>query len=382
MTVDAAPAGALPTMEPMDRPARLARLRAELSRWGGDAGVDAILVNKPANIRWLSGFTGSNGQLLVTSEEVVAITDGRYQDQIADQLAEAGLEATVEITVADVGRLLAQHLGSRTRLGVEAHQVTWHQRDQLADWLPAIELVALNKPLEELRKLKDGGERSRLVRAAAIADGALAATAPLLETRPTERQVARRLEQLMYELGADGLSFETIVASGPNSALPHARPSNRVIEPGDLVVVDFGAAVDGYGSDMTRTFVIGGQASSEQLRLYDAVIAAQAAGVAAVADGVEERAIDEACRSVLTEAGLGEAFSHSTGHAIGLEIHEDPILSARSVGILRSGYVVTVEPGVYVHGVGGVRIEDSVVVGPGGCLPITHSPKRLAPVPG
>ena len=286
----------------------------------------------------------------------------------------------MEITISEVGRLLAHHLGQGRRLGVEAHHVTWQQRDQLAEWLPGVDLVALDRPLEELRRDKDPGERSRLARAAAIADAALAEVAPLLDNGYSERTVARRLDNLMLDLGADGLSFETIVASGPNSALPHARPGDRLISPGDLVVVDFGAAVDGYGSDMTRTFVAGGHPSAEQQRLYDAVIEAQAAGGwRAVADGVPERHIDDTCRSVLARWGLADNFIHSTGHAIGLEIHEDPILSARSVGILRSGWVVTVEPGVYVPGVGGVRIEDSVVVDHAGCRPITHSPKRLAP---
>ncbi len=369
----------LPELLPMDRDDRLARLRAQMGSLGGETGVEALLVTKAANIRWLSGFTGSNGQLLVTEESLIAITDGRYRDQIAAQLEQAGVEATIAITTSEVGQILAERLGARLRLGVEAHQVSWRHRDQLSEWLPAQELVPLDRVLEELRKDKDDGERFRLERAAAIADAALAEVAPSLGGRPTERAVSRALDNLMIDLGADGLSFETIVASGPNSALPHARPTNRVIEPDDLVVIDFGASVDGYGSDITRTFVAGGQPSATQQRLYDAVIAAQAAGVAAVAGGVAERTIDQTCRSVLEEHGLAEAFIHSTGHGIGLEIHEDPILSARSVGILRSGFVVTVEPGVYVSGIGGVRIEDSVVVGDTGCRPITHSPKRVAP---
>lgn len=378
---EAVPAPPLPELQPMDRSARIDRLRAALGRWGEGGGVEAMVVHKPANIRWLTGFTGSNGLLLVTDEAVVAVTDGRYQDQIAAELAEAGVEATVEITITEIGRILAHHLGSRHRLGVESHHVTWRQRDDLAESLPDAQLVPLDKPVEGLRRDKDDGERSRLARAAAIADAALARVLPRLGDRPTERQMARALENAMFDLGADALSFETIVASGPNSALPHARPTDRVIEPEDLVVIDFGAAIDGYGSDMTRTFVAGGEPTAEQRRLWDAVREAQAAGVAAVVDGAAERSIDEACRSVLVGHGLGDAFTHSTGHAIGLEIHEDPILSARAVGILRAGYVVTVEPGVYVPGVGGVRIEDSVIVGNGGCQPITHSPKRLAPLP-
>lgn len=374
-------AGALSGPLPgMDRPARLDRVRQGLGR-GGEGGVEALLVTKPVNVRWLTGFTGSNGQVLVTDEAMVLVTDGRYREQADRQLGAAGLAdlATIGITITEVGAKLAQHLGGRRGLGLEAHHVTWKQVEQYRLWLPGAELVPLEGSIEELRRIKDPGELARLVRAAAIADAALAEVAPLINHGITERELGRRLDNRMLDLGADGLSFETIVAAGPNSALPHHRPADRPIEAGDLVVIDFGASVDGYGSDMTRTFVAGGRPSAEQRRLYDAVLAAQAAGVAAVADGVPERRIDEACRELLAARGLAEQFIHGTGHAIGLEIHEDPILSARSVGILRTGFVVTVEPGVYVSGVGGVRIEDSVVVDATGCRPITHSPKTVAP---
>jgi Xaa-Pro aminopeptidase len=362
----------------MDVAGRAGRLRLAL----GGTGAESLLVTKLSNVRWLTGFTGSNGQLLVTADELIMITDGRYRTQVAAELERSGVEARVEITTTDIARILEAAVPSGARLGLEADAVTWKRHDQIAGWLPGRQLVPLDRPIEELRKDKDDGERSRLARGAAMADSALAEVAPLLGARPTERAVARQLDNLMVELGADGPSYDTIVASGPNSALPHARPTPRVIEAGDLVVIDVGARVDGYGSDMTRTFVAGGEPSAEQLRLYEAVIEAQAAGVAAVAAGVEERSIDETCRSVLERLGLAEAFIHSTGHGIGLEIHEDPILSPRSEGILRSGFVVTVEPGVYLPDLGGVRIEDSVVVREGGCEPISHSPKSLVPPPG
>ncbi|MDH3681505.1 MAG: Xaa-Pro peptidase family protein [Acidimicrobiia bacterium] len=369
------PPATLPDLLPMEVASRAELVRDALDR----VGVDLLVVTKPANVRWLTGFTGSNGQLVVTADELIAITDGRYREQIAAELDASGVTATVEVTTTEVGDILARAAPSGARLGLESQHVTWKQHDQFAAWLPGRELVAVDSLLEELRKTKDPGERSRLERAAAMADGALSRAVGELGNRPTERDIAQQLDATMIELGADEPSYDTIVASGPNAALPHAHPTRRVIEGDDLVIIDVGARLDGYGSDMTRTFVAGGDPSGEQQRLYDAVIEAQAAGVEAVADGVEERHIDDVCRSVLGDHGLLDAFIHGTGHGIGLEIHEEPILSPRSTGILRTGLVVTVEPGVYLSERGGVRIEDSVVVTDDGCEPITHSPKRVVP---
>ncbi len=365
----------LPPLVAMDVAARLGRIRAVMS----DAHLDALLVTKASNIRWLTGFTGSNGQLLVTADALIAITDGRYRTQIANQLDEAGVEATVEITSTGAGPVLDASIAAGANVGLEADDVTWKYRDQVAEWLPGRTLTPTDKLIEECRKDKDPGEISRLRRAAAMADIALAEVSGQLADALSEKEIARRLDAVMVELGADEPSYDTIVASGPNAALPHAHPTDRVIEGNDLVIIDVGARLDGYGSDMTRTFVAGGQPSGEQQRLYDVVIEAQAAGVAAVAAGVEEIEIDRVCRRVLDDHGLLDAFIHGTGHGIGLEIHEDPILSPRSTGILRAGFVVTVEPGVYLTEQGGVRIEDSVIVTDGGCEPITHSPKNVVP---
>ena len=244
------------------------------------------------------------------------------------ELERSGVEASIEITAIGVRNVLADRLPSELRLGLEAHDLTWKRRDDLAAGLPEVVLVAVDELVEDLRKVKDRGERSRLERSAAIADLALAQVVPRLDERPTERMVARALDSAMLDFGADEPSYDTIVASGPNAALPHARPTNRPIDTGDLVIIDVGARLEGYGSDMTRTFVAGGELSSEQRRWYDAVLAAQAAGVAAVSDGVDERHIDDECRRVLAEHELLDAFIHGTGHGIGLEIHERPHLVA------------------------------------------------------
>lgn len=360
----------LSPLAPMDRAARLSRLRHGLA----DIEVGALVVTKPQNIRWLTGFTGSAAAVIVTADGLTLVTDDRYQTVVGQQLGEAGVEAEVVID-RDLSGPLMEAVGGAGRIGLEAAHVTWSRAVDIERWLDRAEVVPTNGLIESLRRNKDEGEIDRLRRAAAIADEALTEIAPSLTPGRTERELARRLERAMLDRGADGLSFPTIVAAGPNSAMPHAVPSDRALRPGDTVVIDFGASVDGYGSDMTRSFLVEPHDPAD-LDLYRAVEAAQAAGVAAVGDGIEERAIDDACRSCLTERGLGDAFVHGTGHGIGLEIHEEPILSSRSTGILRSGYVVTVEPGAYLPGRGGVRIEDSVVVTDRGCEPLTRFPKN------
>ncbi len=212
--------------------------------------------------------------------------------------------------------------------------------------------------------------------AAAVADGALAACRSMLAEGISESDFAVALDFEMRK-DSDGPSFETIVASGPNGAKPHHRPTDRRIEAGELVVVDFGAQVDGYCSDMTRTFCVGGPASPTARRMVEVVARSQQAGVAAVAGGVRAQVVDEACRSVIQEAGWADAFLHSTGHGVGLEIHEAPRVASTSTDTLEPGYVVTVEPGVYLPEHGGVRIEDTVVVTAEGCRTLTNAPKDL-----
>jgi Xaa-Pro aminopeptidase len=224
--------------------------------------------------------------------------------------------------------------------------------------------------------VKDDGEVARVRAACAIADDALAATLPMLQDQPSERDFALRLEFAMRERGASGVSFDAIVASGPNGAKPHARPSDRKIVPNELVVIDFGCIVEGYCSDMTRTVSVG-DPGPDARHLWDTVLLSQQAGRAAVAVGVECSAVDKACRDIIDDAGWGEAFVHGTGHGVGLEIHEDPRVAATSSGTLAPGHVVTVEPGVYLPGVGGVRIEDTVVVTADGPIALTEFPKDL-----
>ena len=353
---------------------RLGRLRPLIA----GAGCDALLVTNLTNIRYLTGFTGSAATLLVRSDEIVFVTDGRYGDQAPAQLSAARVEVRIEVTSTEQQKLLTAAAQGVERLGLEAVSVTWSQLRSFETSFAGIELAPTDGLVEQLRIVKDDGELDRMRRAAAIADAALAEIRPMLAARPTEREVATELDGRIRRLGASGNSFETIVASGPHSALPHARPGDRTMVDGDLVVLDFGAVVDGYCSDMTRTVCIG-EPSDEQRRLIDVVAEAQRRGVAAVRAGVAASAVDAACRRVIAEAGWADFFSHGTGHGVGLDIHEAPRVGSTSDATLAVGQVVTVEPGVYLAERGeGVRIEDTVVVTADGCETLTHTTKSIA----
>jgi len=364
----------------MDVAGRVGRLRPRLD----DAGCDALLVTNLTNVAYLTGFTGSAGLLLVLADEMVLTTDGRYRQQAGEQLAAAGVEARIEIGGASHQRETMEAAGAGVeRLGLEAGHVTWAQQRAFAgEWFPSVDLVATTGVVEGLRRVKDAGELARIAEAASIADRALAGVWPRLADGValgsfTEQDMALALDMEMRRLGASGNAFPIIVAAGPNGAKPHALPSARPICRGEMVVVDFGATVDGYRSDMTRTLCMGPPATKTLARMFDVVAEAQRAGVAIVADGRPAADVDAACRAVIDDAGWGDAFVHGTGHGVGLDIHEAPALAATSGDTLAAGHVVTVEPGVYLPGQGGVRIEDTVVVTDDGCRPLTLSPKEL-----
>jgi Xaa-Pro aminopeptidase len=363
-------------MTPMDVAGRASRLRERLS----DAGCDALLVTRMVNVRYLTGFSGSAALLLVRPDDLLFVTDGRYRDQSAEELAAAGVDAEIEVGITGAAQkeLLQQAAAGIGRLGLEAESVTWGQQRRFAsEWFPEAELVPTEGLVEDLRRVKDAGEVERMAAAAAAADAALALVRSRLADHPTEEEFAIELDFEMRRQGASGPSFETIVASGPNGAKPHHRPSDRRIQAGELIVLDFGAIVDGYCSDMTRTLCVGEPSSDTARRMVEVVADSQRAGVAAVRAGAEAKAVDEACRSLIADAGWADAFLHSTGHGVGLEIHEAPRVASTSPDTLVAGQVVTVEPGVYLPDVGGVRIEDTVVVTDDGCRVLTNAPKEL-----
>ncbi|SEO95407.1 M24 family metallopeptidase [Trujillonella endophytica] len=352
----------------MDTRGRRERLRAAAA----ERGLDAVLVTDLLNVRYLTGFTGSNGALLLRTGPSAAHpdlfgTDGRYTTQAAAQVPD--LQVLVDRgTVAALARAAVR--GGAGRIGFESHVVTVDGLAGLervvteaADGGAVPELASVRRAVEQLRAAKDDDEVAALRRACAVADTALAELAAEGALRPgrTELQVGRELDARMMQLGAEGPSFETIVASGANSAIPHHRPDATVLREGDFLKLDFGATVDGYHSDMTRTVVLG-HAADWQREIYDLVARAQAAGRAALAVGADVVAVDAAAREVIAAAGHGEHFSHGLGHGVGLEIHEAPGIGPLGGGTLTAGMAVTVEPGVYLPGHGGVRIEDTLVV--------------------
>lgn len=354
-------------------------LRTEL----GKAELDALLVTDLVNIRYLTGFTGSNAALLVHvagEAATVFCTDGRYTTQAGSEVPD--LEVLLDRASARALAARAAGQPSRyARLGFESQHVSVEQHDTLSAAAGDVRIARAPRLIEPLREVKDDGEIDALREACAVADralGELVAHGGLRAGR-SERQVARDLENRMLDHGSEGASFETIVASGPNSAVPHHRPSSRVLADGDLVKLDFGATVAGYHSDMTRMFVLG-EPAHWQRELYELVRRAHHEGYAAVRPGAEVGAVNAAAREVIEQAGRGDEFPHGLGHGVGLCVHEAPNLSKTGVGTLAAGMAVTVEPGVYLAGHGGVRIEDTVLVRDGAAEVLTRSSKELVVV--
>jgi Xaa-Pro aminopeptidase len=367
MQLDAAPVTELP---PIEYSGRADRVRQRLV----SAEVGALAVTDLTNVRWLTGFTGSNGSVAVLPDRLVLVTDGRYRDRAADELAAAGVEAEIVVGFTQASQheaFVAAFEGIDT-IGAEARSLTYAKWRTLgAD----LKLVAADGLVEDERRVKDPGEIARIARACRYADAALAEVAPMLGDGLSEADVRTELEYRMRRHGADGPSYDTIVASGPDhAARPHHHAGDRMIVEGDSVVIDVGALVDGYHSDMTRSYVIG-EPTNQQTDLYDLLLEIQLAGIAAVGPGAPARDVDAACRSMAMISGYGDWFLHSTGHGVGLLIHEDPFESPVSKSDLRVGDVVTVEPGLYRVGFGGFRIEDLVEVSDTGCRILTESPK-------
>jgi len=355
--------------------------RAALRRALQASDLDALLVTDLLNIRYLTGFTGSNAALLVAAggeQGSVFCTDGRYGTQAQRQVPD--LRLVVDRPCDLVLAAAAAEAGCR-RLGFESHRVTVDGHAAVAATAPGVELVRAPGMVEALRVVKDDTEVEALRMACAAADRALADLIAHGGLRPgrTEREVARELADRMLDHGAAGPSFESIVATGANSAVPHHRPTDAVLAGGDLVKLDFGALVDGYHSDMTRTVVLG-EPAAWQREIYQLVAAAQASGRAALWPDADVRDVDAAAREVIQRAGYGDQFVHGLGHGVGLAIHEAPTLSRLGDGKLTAGMAVTVEPGVYLAGRGGVRIEDTLVVRDGEPELLTLTTKELVVV--
>lgn len=337
--------------------------------------IDSFLLTDPTNVRYFSGFSGSNGALLMNKDLSAAIaTDGRYTTQIAEEVPD--IDAIIE---REAGTAVLATVPEGWRVGFDPTRVTVDELERLDKATPdSVALVPVKGVVEQIRLLKDSFELHRLEDAAKIAVDALAQLIDAGELRAgrTEKEVAADLEHRMRLLGSERVSFDTIVASGPNSALPHYAAGDRELTDGDLVTIDFGAYYVGFNSDMTRTFCIG-EPSDFNREIYEIVLQAQKAGVAAATPGRPLVDVDKACRDIITEAGYGDYFVHSTGHGIGLEVHEGPAASTRAQGVLEENMTLTIEPGIYVPGKGGVRIEDTLIITSGAPKVITPAPKEL-----
>lgn len=359
----------------MNAEQRLAALRRTLA---GDE-LPAMLVTAPSNMRYITGFEdlfddGINAACLVSAEHARFYTDARYAE--AARAAAEGTPWAVRAESSQMYVEICRELQSEgiTELGLES-SVPYGRFKFISEQFVGSVRV-LDGTVERLRQVKEAAEVERIAEAARITDAAFEHILGFIRAGRTEREVALELEFWMRKNGSEGVAFSPIVASGPNSSRPHATVTDRRIEPGDFLTLDFGACVEGYRADMTRTVAVG-EPDERKQAAYAAVLEASRAGLAAVRGGVLAKEVHEVARIVLERAGLAERFTHGLGHGVGLDIHEMPTLNAESRDQLRTGAVVTVEPGVYLEGAFGVRIEDLVVVEEAGCRVLTRSPKEL-----
>lgn len=337
--------------------------------------TDTLLVFSPENIRWLIGFTGSAGTLVMRPHEMVFVTDGRYVEQAQSQAKSSAVEIEIREARSNSDHLevLAKVLSIGSSCGFDPAEVTV-ENFEIYQHAFATKLIQVSGLVKQLRRIKSDAEISRIDSAAMTADRALADVESMLNDGVAERDIRDELEYLMRRHGADGPSYETIVATGPNGARPHHRPTTKRIVDGHSVVIDVGALVDGYHSDMTRTYLIG-KVDPELADIHRVVCEAQQLGLAKIAPGILCSDVDQVCRQYITEHGYGPEFVHGTGHGVGLQIHELPWIRKDFCEPLQVGEVVTVEPGVYRRGLGGVRIEDLVLVTPTGHRILTQSQK-------
>ncbi|MBW3621648.1 MAG: aminopeptidase P family protein [Actinobacteria bacterium] len=362
-----------PDLPRPDHAERRDRLREALL----EQEVPGVVVTSSVNVRWLTGFSGTNGQLLVLPGAVLLVTDDRYEERARSEAPDVDVATERDWAALVVERCADAGLDE---VGFESDGLTHAQGEDLAEALDdrGIDAVALRDLVQDLREVKDAAELGLLAAACAITDEAFTALLAHVVPGRTERELRRILLRTMEDLGAEGPAFDPIVAGGPHSAIPHHHAGDRPLARGDLLKIDFGARVEGYHADMTRTVSLGPVADDELGRVHDIVREAQSAGVAAATAGAAVSAVDAACRDVITAAGYGERFLHGTGHGVGLEIHEAPWVSREAAGSLAAGTVITVEPGVYLPGRGGVRIEDTVAVtADGPARRLTTAPREL-----
>lgn len=351
---------------------RLRRIRERAD----EAGVDALVVSHIPNVFYLSGFTGDAGALAIEMDRATLLTDSRFTTQAREELAHTAIRLKIvkgSLATAAASEL-ARRLGGRGRVAFEAARMTVADAARLRHGGGKLRWRAVVGWVERLRATKDPGEIALMREAARLASGVISEALPVVKPGVRECDVAAEIEFRMRRLGASGPAFETIVASGPRGALPHARATTKELRANELVVIDMGAILRGYCSDLTRTVYMG-RAPARVRRWYRAVLEAQAAACEVLRPGAPAEAPDAAARKVLAGYGLERAFVHSTGHGLGLEVHEEPRLGRGQSQPLDASSVVTIEPGIYLEGIGGIRIEDDVLVLPTGTETLTDAPR-------
>ena len=339
-----------------------------------ELSIDGLLITSEFNRRYMTGFTGTAGVAVISENKAVFITDFRYTEQAAKQIKEYDIVQHTGTIIEEVATIVKK-LGIK-KLGFEQDHLTYQAYSSYEKSIKTAEFVPVSGAVEKLRLIKSPAEIKILKEATEIADAAYKHILTYVRQGLKEIEVANELEFFMRKNGAVSSSFDIIVASGYRSALPHGVASEKVIENGDFVTLDFGAYYKGYCSDITRTFAVG-QPSDELKKIYATVLEAQLRGMNGIKPGMSGKEADALTRDYITEQGFGEYFGHSTGHGLGMEVHEGPALSFRSETILKPGMVVTVEPGIYIADLGSVRIEDDTVVTETGNESLSHSPKNL-----
>lgn len=351
-----------------------------LRRTLAEANADCLVCASLPNLRYLTGFTGSNGAVIVTAEDAVFLTDGRYRLQASREVKDCAVEILSDVKLFQgVANALADLKTSPARVAVEGDALSVNQFESFRGMVHGREVVAVSGWVEALRLIKSSDEVAAMRRAVETAEAAFLEVLPTLKAGDTEAEVRRRLRDRMEERGAEKESFDTIVLFGPRTALPHGRPGATRLQVGDWVLIDFGCVVDGYCSDITRTFVFG-HATPQMKRAFEVVAEANQRAITAARAGMRGAEVDAAARQYISSGGYGDRFEHGLGHGVGIEIHEAPRLAATSEDTLAPGMAVTIEPGVYIPNWGGVRIEDLVIITDGEPEVLTSLPVEIEPL--
>lgn len=361
-------------MRPNRKMIQMTKRKNKLFKACSDAGAQAVLVSAPPSIRYFTGFTGSNGLFLMAGSKDLFITDFRYSEQVREEVDDCEFIIT---PIPPIKYLVENKLIPKdTKLAIEDKRMSYDEYRTLISLFPQKNLYPASEIISGLRSVKDSREIAKLRQAASITDSVFTYIRGIIKPGITERDIAAEIAFQIRKQGGEKEGFDTIAAFGPRSALPHAKTgSNKLVE-NELIVLDFGAVYEGYHADITRTLLIG-EPGRRQMEIYSAVLEAQKAAIKKARAGISGAGLDRIARDIIKDRGFDEFFGHGLGHGLGLEIHEPPRLSAQNKARLKKGTVVTIEPGIYIPGLGGVRIEDDVVIENGQCMVLTESPKEL-----